>query len=300
MRVPVAQLAFGLLAWLPACRNQAFESCSRETNAGCVEQTTDGSIAPTANDAGNETAPATPLPSVTPSTSQVPTPSGSTAASPNAADAGPDETRVVPSERDGDDGETTTTLPTKPSPAPANSDPSKPAGATTDISETSAPGLPDPEYTYGHSLITNGDFADGSEFWSIERISGGGLTPELEDGTLCVTSRSGTHVVVGWPAKEADSLALPPGRYQFSFRARGRGVHLWAKVGHAYEPYDILFEREWTAEEVGWHDIVHEFDFEGDDAAGVAFNIDLTPTADTLCFDEVALRRAVGGDASAP
>jgi hypothetical protein len=297
MRASVAHLAFGLLAWLPACRNQAFESCNAEVDATCVEATADvTATASIAGDAGDDTtrsgasAPSAPPNAV--SASGSPAPGNS-----EVGDVGPTEPVIVSRERDG--GSDATTGPTPKPPAPATSDDSAPSSVTANLD--SGPSSPSGSgYTFGESLITNGDFADGNDFWSVERISGAGFMPEFADEELCVTGRGNARVVVGWPASASDSVSLPPGRYKFSYRIRGRGVHLWAKVGHAYEPYDILFEREWTGDEVGWHEVVHEFDFDGDDAVGVAFNIDLSSNADTLCFDEVALRRAVTGDASAP
>jgi len=163
--------------------------------------------------------------------------------------------------------------------------------------EVTTPGTA-PVYTYGHSLVENGDFSAGDDYWNVERVSGT-FSEDFSDDELCVTARGSARVIIGWPKDAEDSLTLPAGRYQFSFRARGRGAHLWAKVGHAYEPYDVLFEREWTAEESGWHDIVYEFDLAGDDAVGVAFNVDLRLGADRICLDDVALRRSQLADAGA-
>lgn len=204
-------------------------------------------------------------------------------------DAGSNEVNATSSERESN---STSSSPT--SPASSFSSSREPVSTTSGVSETLEP---DPsELVYGDSLIMNGDFASGEEFWTFERVSGAGFVPEFDAETLCVSGRGGVEVLVGWPANPSDSLDLPPGRYRFAFRVRGKGVHLSAKVGHAYEPYETLFEADWTGEEVGWHDVVHEFEFAGDDAAGLAFTIQLAPNGNTMCFDEVTLRRAVVND----
>lgn len=300
MRVSVAHLAFGLLAWLPACRNQAFESCNEQAPVSCLGDASEGAVAASATTADDANAnqgspPAAPSSVATPTNSPSSTPAGLA-----SQHASPDDTGLASTGRDAG-GAATHDDPIPVTPPPVGSIDPQSASASA-VSEPGDPsmGATAPVSTYGDSLITNGDFSDGKDFWSLERISGGGFTSEFTNDTLCVSGRGSTRVIVGWPERAEDSVALPQGRYQFSFRVRGRGVHLWAKVGHAYEPYDILFEREWTSEQVGWHEAMYEFDLDGDDAAGVAFNIDLDLGADSLCLDDVALRRAITHDASAP
>lgn len=289
MRSAWVPLALGLLAWLPACGGDAFQSCE-DTADGCtatsetppdavvpgspVTPTGDGGASPVT--APNVTDSADPNDVVSPP-SAPPTP---------ALDA--DATPAIP-----DDGgaELSPTVSVSPNPAPSGSATSDESSPTSESVVTSAPPEPEPTYVFGDSLITNGDFGDGNQDWDLERTSGGNFMPEFAEDQLCLTSRMSTHVVVGWPANADDSLELPAGHYRFAYRVRGQGVRLWAKVGHAYEPYEILFEKEWNGTEAGWHDVVHEFTFDGDDAAGVAFNIDLANN--TVCLDDVSLQLAV-------
>lgn len=290
MRTAWVSLALGLLAWLPACRGDAFQSCE-DTPEGCAatSETPPDAVAPGSpvtptGDAG--TTPVAPTPNETDATGPSdivsppavsPTPSADADVTPNLPDDG--GTPLAP------------TASVSPNPSPSDVPTGDANAPTTEAVVTSAPPEPEPTYTFGDSLITNGDFSDGNQDWDLERTSGGNFMPEFAEDQLCLTSRMNTHVVVGWPANADDSLELPAGHYRFSYRVRGQGVRLWAKVGHAYEPYEILFEKEWNGTEAGWHEVVHEFTFDGDDAAGVAFNIDLANN--TVCLDDVSLQLAI-------
>lgn len=294
MRTAWVPLALGLLAWLPACRGDAFHSCE-DTAGSCAStsETTPDAVVPSvpvtpSGDAGSSPVAPTPAESNATGTDDVLSPP---AASPTPAT----DADVTPVVSDGGSSEPAPTASVSPNPAPSGTLTGEENTPTSESVATSAPPEPAPVYVFGDSLLTNGDFSDGNQDWDLERTSGGAFMSEFDDEQLCLTSRMGAHVVVGWPANASDSLDLPAGHYRFSYRVRGQGVRLWAKVGHAYEPYEILFEEEWNGTEPGWQKVVHEFTFDGDDAAGVAFNIDLTNN--TVCLDDVALQLAIDPDA---
>lgn len=311
MRPSLAPVLVGLLAWLPACRNQAFESCTGQSAATCGGEP--AAPSPAANSKSSEVseqpvatvsvpnpprepgvAPSSGAPSPTPSHTGLPgaAEDDGGAAFENGATFDPaqaDTAQIDSAQIDSAQIDTAQIDSASPSPITG-----QPAATSDEAGPSTAPA-----FAYGDSMIANGDFAEGSRYWSVERVSGGGVMPDFSDEALCVTARGDARVVVGWPKDERDSLTLPSGRYQFSFKARGRGVHVWAKVGHAYEPYTVLFEREWTAEQAGWHDVVYEFEHGGAEGVGVAFNIDFNSGGDRLCLEEVALRRAQGA-AGAP
>lgn len=281
MRTPAGFVVLGLLAWLPACRSPAFESCRDESETGCAASASTGGMTPPPEASSGDTDLPRPTPPTTP-----PKPPASSSSPDIAASSAPN---VPPA------GELDAGVDAPSTHEPSSADASEPedtseAAATSGADVASRPDTP-PMYTYGQSLIENGDFSAGDDHWNIERVNGA-FSDDFSDDELCVRALSNTSVIIGWPKDAKDSLTLPAGRYQFSFRARGRGAHVWAKVGHAYEPYTVLFEREWAAEKSGWHDLVYEFDFAGDDAVGVAFNVDLKLGADRICLDDVALRLA--------
>lgn len=205
-------------------------------------------------------------------------------------DSSPSDTRTSNVASSGETSGAAPAKPTPPKPLPTERPPTAPApSVSTDVESSSEAPLPP---TYGPSLIVNGDFDDRGTLWSLDRPN---LltTVDYSSDRVCITGRMRTHVVLGWPSEPSDSLDLPAGRYRFSFRARGSGVRLWAKVGYAYEPYYTLFEAEWYGEESGWHDVVHEFTLDGSDAVGVAFSIDLDNNV--VCLDDVELRAEVTG-----
>lgn len=288
MRATPPIFVFGLLAWLPACRNQTFESCAQEGPNGCVQGSTEAVTATHVDDTSVGVPQASANGSSTDSAPAAPT----TDANGDAPEAG---VSLVPAPPDDGGGGGVTPpgpVPTEPAQATA-SEATAEVPSTAEPEQTSAAVSSEAMYTFGDSLVSNGDFAEGNDFWSIERVSGGVVSSDFDDETLCVSSRGNTQAIIGWPKDPSDGMVLSPGRYQFSFRVRGRGAHVWAKVGHAHEPFDVHFESEWSGDEAGWHDVIHEFEFEGDDAAGLAFHVDLTFSADTVCLDDVALRAAV-------
>lgn len=295
MRTAWVPLALGLLAWLPACRGDAFQSCE-EAADGCAAttETTPDAVVPGApvtpsDDGGLSPVAPTPGESNTNATTDVVSPPPVTPAPAKDAEVSP-----VASDDAGAQPAPTTSV--SPNSGPRTAEFTDESAPTSGAVETSAPPSPAPVYVFGDSLITNGDFSDGNRDWDLERTSGGAFMSEFGADQLCLTARMPAHLVVGWPANANDSLELPAGHYRFSYRVRGEGVRLWAKVGHAYEPYEILFEKEWNGTEPGWEQVAHEFTFDGDDAAGVAFNIDLANN--TVCLDDVSLQLAVAPDAA--
>lgn len=283
MRQMLVLAGFGLTAWLSACEGQRFQSCDEAGSVCGLASNAAASSAP-AEPGGSPSAapPAIPDPVVTPSQSAgsanpvPPTPSQGEASTeglspaPSALDAGTNEgssaTRSMAS--DGTSGEVT---------------------ETEASSEANPPSEPAP-VQWGESLLTNGDFSNRGNSWDVSRSGGAVLVnADYSDEALCVSSRTSAHVAAGWPANAERSLDLPPGHYRFSYRARGEGITVRAKVGHAYEPYNAVFEADWSGPDADWHDVVHEFTFDGDDAVGLVFNADLDN--ETLCIDDVELRQ---------
>ncbi len=284
MRHWVLVVGMSGLTSISACRGEPFRSCP-DSEPGCTEYSE-------TVDAANADATAT---SVTPSNASMSPPHNSQSAVHVEAGA--------PSAQDDDSAPLTPAAAPRPplldaaaSPAPDSAEPSSSLGlnsASIDAVSSAPATSEQSSYTFGESLITNGDFSDGSTHWDVERSDGfGNLSVDTEDQTLCLSARGQVHAILGWPDEPSRSLALAGGRYRFSFRVRGSGVRLWAKVGHAYEPYTVLFEAEWYGEQTGWHDVSHEFTFDGDDAAGIAFTIELD-NGNNVCFDGVALQPAI-------
>ncbi len=291
MRHWVLVVGMSGLTSLSACRGEPFRSCP-DSSPGCAEhsETVDA-----AN--GDDTVPS----SVTLSNAPISAPgNGQSAVHVEAGTPpapGDDSSPLTPAE-----GPSSPLSDAAVSPAPASAEPSSPqdvSSASTSAASSAAATTAQSDYMFGESLITNGDFSDGNTHWDVERSDGfGNLSVDTEDQTLCLSARGQVNAILGWPDEPSRSLVLPGGRYRFSFRVRGSGVRLWAKVGHAHEPYTVLFEAEWYSEQTGWHEVAHEFTFDGDDAAGIAFTIELN-NGSNVCFDAVALQPAVpASDAS--
>lgn len=167
-----------------------------------------------------------------------------------------------------------------------------PGGGGTWTPESSVP--------VGVNLITNGNFSDGPAFWTIEQEGSIGLVQlDTSGGNLCFRGFYSANLVVGWPREAVDSLQLPAGTYTLAFRVQSERSRLWAKVGHAYEPYQTFFEVEWNGEARGWSQQRYDFVLDGDDAVGVAFIIQLEDEfgGDSLCLDDVSLElKHLGSD----
>lgn len=277
MRLWVLAASIGWLATLSACRSEPFRSCE-ETSVTCGESRETPTSEPSTGEASNETT------SIEPTDGQVaPVPS-------NTQDSDSSNSSATNADASSA-GEISSGAPAKPTPSqptPPGRPPPPPAhSSSSDAASSSEPPTPP---TYGPSLITNGTFDDRGSHWSVDRP---GLLASVDYSSdrVCITGGIRTHVLLGWPSEPSDSLDLAAGRYQFSFRVRGSGVRLGAKVGYAYEPYDTLFEAEWYGEEAGWHDVVHEFTLAQSDAVGLAFSINLDNNI--VCLDDIELRAEV-------
>lgn len=144
------------------------------------------------------------------------------------------------------------------------------------------------------SLITNGDFSSGLDFW------GGGdndLDSEIQ-GEGCVRWNS----LIGWEVAEGVGIDLQAGNYNFSFKMRtidgdsgsDEKVNVEVKIARASDPYEPIVFLE-NLENLGNSDQTHSFQFTLDNDAinmGLAFGVALhRDGGDELCIDDVVLEK---------
>lgn len=321
-------LATLLLLFVGAgCEAKRFTSCD-EPSLDCPSET---QLVPTSEQPSSETAPArldSKEEEVTdPVTASADGADSSTAHQESTAASEPDPTSRIESSGVTDASGKDSTLPPKSSPSvdtgPAETDGSASSGgtespavtsegvhgqsgtgpgatdgaattdgaSTTDSAATTDEGSSAASLPVGVNLLTNGDFSDGREEWTVESGNYAGFGQvDSSDGMICVRGFGASQVVVGWPRDARDALVLPGGRYTFAFRVQGDGGRLWAKVGHAYEPYQTLFEVEWTGDNDAWSAQEHAVTLDSDDAVGVAFTIQAN--GETVCLDDASLTLA--------
>jgi hypothetical protein len=139
------------------------------------------------------------------------------------------------------------------------------------------------------SLITNGDFSQGSTGWKLE----GSGTLAVRDGAACVALDSTDEVSLGWPPDASSAAKLNGGTpYTLSYRAKSSDpkIGVTAKVGHAADPWTTLMEEPDTVGS-SWGLLSHTFTPESaDDAAGVVFK--MSGAKGEVCFDDVVLKPA--------
>jgi hypothetical protein len=158
---------------------------------------------------------------------------------------------------------------------------------------------PDATVTYGVNLITNGDFSQGTGFWTVTNESGNQpVNPMLVDGGYCVDIDPSDSVVIGWPADPSRGAELVGGvSYALTYSAwtSRSGVSIDAKVGQVKSPYSADFE---TTDDVQTQSrtFSHTFVAAMDDVVGVAFAPSVsggggTATGSTfmLCIADVSL-----------
>lgn len=167
------------------------------------------------------------------------------------------------------------------------------SSASTSTGESSAAPTTTEEVVMGESLITNGDFASGMTFWTLEQTAGRGQLQRDDEDALCIQSMGNVEFTVGWPDDAAESAYLPQGEYQLSFRAQGVDAEMDVKVGHAYEPYNALHEVTWSSTDEEWTQHVSSFTTRGDDATGIAFFVRLS--GGRVCIDDVLLSPILTG-----
>lgn len=294
LRAFVASVAFA--AAPSACQEQRFTNCSA-TTCGAVDDSSGGDVSGRDVSGGDSAAGENSVretSAVTESTTGPVVAAPSREDPPRASSESPPtgDTEPTPSDSEGsdertapfNDGGLSSHSPPQPTTADEAStlDSAAVSSALTTTAET--------PLLFEDSLITNGDFSKGNAHWTVDRPNGPGIvSPDYSDERLCVSARTQAQFLVGWPEDPSQSLSLEAGSYRLSFRVRGQGGHLHAKVGHAYEPYNTWFESEWHGDESGWQNVSHDFTFNGDSAVGLAFTLELDDNS--ICLDDVSLQR---------
>jgi hypothetical protein len=141
----------------------------------------------------------------------------------------------------------------------------------------------------GMNLVTNGDFSQGTMFWSL--VSGNGMVA-ANGGELCVTVTANSSVTLGWPeGMGAQPANLTAGAYTFAYDSRStvQGATIDAKIGQSMAPYNADFESHTDPTSMMSQTTTHQFTaMMADPSAGIAFAFQLSQAGD-VCFKNVTL-----------
>jgi hypothetical protein len=150
-------------------------------------------------------------------------------------------------------------------------------------------GPPDSPVSTGTNLVTNGDFSQGTMFWSL--VSGNGMVT-ANAGELCVAVGANSSVTLGWPEPSGTPGAvLTTGSYTFTYTSRATvsGVTVDAKIGQSVSPYAADYESKSDPASMMAQPTTHQFvAMNADSSAGIAFAFTLSQ-AGQVCFQKVSL-----------
>lgn len=135
------------------------------------------------------------------------------------------------------------------------------------------------------NLVTNGNFAQGTMFWSIT----GTATMSVTGNQLCVMAQT-SEVTLGWTPTASLALSTSSS-YTLSYEASASvsAVTISAKVGETASPYTADFGPVMDAATTSAQTFTHPFTPEqADPSAGLAFTF-TSSAAQNVCFENVSL-----------